>query len=275
MIRGKVHTVDGTLLNYRIYGRGSDVVTCLHPLALDGSWYEQLAGELGRDRRYLCPDFRGHGDTEYGASGITLDLLAEDVAALWHQLGIQSSAVLGVSLGGMVAQALATLHRQSVESLVLIGTGGGFDDQGRRHTAQRADTARSEGGMEQLLEPTLQRWFDAATITENGPHVQRARASLAATRGGVHGAFLDAMRELDYIGSSPEWNSPPTTLVIGGESDTSATPPVIEALTSAIPGAELRMTPGGHLTAFENPEQVAALVNEFLECRQVGVGKTG
>lgn len=275
MIRGRVHTVDGTLLNYRVYGRGSRVVTCLHPLTLDGSWYEQLADELGQDRRYLCPDFRGHGDTEYGASEITLDLLAEDVAALWHQLGIESSSVLGVSIGGMVAQALATRHRPSVESLVLIGTGAGFDEQGRRLTAQRADVARSEGGMEQLLEPTLARWFDEAAIAGNGPLVQRARASLKATRGGVHGAYLDAMRELDYIDSSPEWSSPPGTLVIGGDRDTSATPPVVEALAAAIPGAELRMTPGGHLAAFENPEQVAALVNEFLERRQVGVGQTG
>jgi 3-oxoadipate enol-lactonase len=275
VIRGRVHTVDGTLLNYRIYGRGSDVVTCLHPLTLDGSWYEQLAEQLGQDRRYLCPDFRGHGDTEYGASEITLDLLAEDVAALWHQLGIESSAVLGVSIGGMVAQALATRHRSAVESLVLIGTGAGFDELGRRHTAQRATVARSEGGMEQLLEPTLARWFDEATIAENGPLVQRARASLATTRGGVHGAYLDAMCELGYIDSSPEWDSPPQTLVIGSESDASATPAVVEALAAAIPGAELVMTEGGHLAAFESPEHIAALVNEFLERRRIGAGQAG
>lgn len=275
MIRGKVHAIDGTLLNYRIYGRGSRVVTCLHPLALDGSWYEELADDLGQDRRYLCPDFRGHGGTDYGASEITLDLLAEDVAALWHQLGIAGSAVLGVSVGGMVAQALATRHRPNVESLVLIGTGAGFDEQGRRHTAQRAALARSDGGMQELLEPTLARWFDESTIIDDGPLVQRARHALATTRGEVHGSFLDAMRDLDYIESSPEWASPPTTLVIGGESDTSATPPVIEALAAAIPGAELTMTAGGHLTAFENPEQVAAVVNEFFDRRRVGAGQAG
>ncbi|MFE4503536.1 alpha/beta fold hydrolase [Rhodococcus sp. NPDC056743] len=265
MIRGKVHSVDGTLLNYRIYGRGTQVVTCLHPLALDGSWYENLADELGRDRRYLCPDFRGHGDTSAGSSEITLDLLAEDVAALWHQLGVRTSTVLGVSLGGMVAQALATRHRGTVESLVLMGTTSSFDEQASHHTGQRAALARSEGGMQQLLDPTLQRWFDEGAILADGPLVRRARACLTGTDGAVHGAFLDAMRRLDYIATSPEWDTPPPTLVVGGENDTSSTPTVILALAAAVQGSELRMTEGGHLAAFEFPGQVAALVNDFLE----------
>ncbi|WP_308188464.1 alpha/beta fold hydrolase [Nocardia australiensis] len=245
-------------------------MTCLHPLALDGSWYEELAGELGNGRRYLCPDFRGHGGTEYGATEITLDLLAEDVAALWHQLGIETSAVLGVSLGGMVAQALATRHRDSVESLVLMGTTAAFDAQGRQHTAHRAAVARGDGGMAQLVEPTLQRWFDEDTIRANGLLVERARACLRATDGGVHGSVLDAMCDLDYIQSSSEWKSPPTTLVIGGEGDTSATPEVIKALAAAVPGAELRMVEGGHMAAFENVGPVAGVVNEFYERRLGG-----
>ena len=264
MIRGRVHSVDGTLLNYRIFGKGTQVVTCLHPLALDGSWYEELAGELGQNRRYLCPDFRGHGDTEYGSSKVTLDLLAEDVAALWHQLGIESSAVLGASLGGMVAQAIASSSRERVESLVLMGTSPGFDEQGRHHTTQRATLARSDGGMEQLLEPTLQRWFDDDTIAAAGPLVTRARASLTGTDGNIHGAFLDAMRELDYIATSPEWINPPKTLVIGGRNDTSATPAVIEHLAAVIPDSKLEMIDGGHLALFENVRQTASVVNSFL-----------
>ncbi|SDE66233.1 alpha/beta fold hydrolase [Rhodococcus tukisamuensis] len=264
MITGKMHSVDGTLLNYRIFGQGTEVVTCLHPLALDGSWYEDLAAAMGQDRRYLCPDFRGHGGTQFGPTRVTLDLLAEDVAALWYQLGNQSSTVLGVSLGGMVAQALATRHRASVDSLVLMGTTARFDEQSSYHTGQRAALARSDGGMAKLLEPTLRRWFDEDTIRANERLVELARASLTATDGEVHGAFLDAMRELDYIDSSPEWASPPATLVIGGEHDTSATPAVTKALAAAVPGAELAMTPGGHLAMFENVRQAADLVNDFL-----------
>ncbi|MDT2007979.1 alpha/beta fold hydrolase [Rhodococcus opacus] len=263
---GRRHTAQ--LQNLRA---GNPVVTCLHPLALDGSWYEELADALGQGRRYLCPDFRGHGDTENGTSQVTLDLLAEDVAALWHQLGVQTSTVFGVSLGGMVAQALATRYRESVDSLVLMGTTARFDEQGRHHTGQRAALARCEGGMAQLLEPTLQRWFDEDTMRANEPLVERARASLRATDGEVHGAFLDAMCALDYIDSSPEWDNPPTTLVIGGDNDTSATPSVIKALAAAIPGAELTMTPGGHLAVFEHAGQAADLVNDFLG-RQNPVG---
>src|SRR6478609_3432277 len=97
-----VTVADGTAITYQQFGRGSRLITCLHSLALDGSWYAPLAEALGGDYRLLAPDFRGHGRTARGGSPITLGLVAGDVAVVWDAENVESSVVLGISLGGMV-----------------------------------------------------------------------------------------------------------------------------------------------------------------------------
>ncbi|RYG86800.1 hypothetical protein EON77_03190, partial [bacterium] len=55
--------LEGVTVAYRVFGTGEHLATCLHSLALDGSWWEPLADALGPDYRVLAPDLRGHGDT--------------------------------------------------------------------------------------------------------------------------------------------------------------------------------------------------------------------
>ena len=60
-------------------------------------------------------------------------------------------------------------------------------------------------------------------------------------------------------------DSPPPTLVVGGDDDRSTPRAAIEQLVASIPGAELRYASGGHLVAFDNPSEVAATVRPFLD----------
>ena len=62
----KVAGAEGATVAYRQYGQGPRLITVLHSLALDGSWYEPLAEALGEDCRLLAPGFRGPGDSARG-----------------------------------------------------------------------------------------------------------------------------------------------------------------------------------------------------------------
>src|SRR5699024_11033047 len=117
---------DGTALQYRLLGEGRRVVTLLHSLSLDGSWFVPLTAELGGDYRFIVPDFRGHGASGYGHQPVTLTALVDDVVMLWDTLGVESSIVVGISMGGMVAQGVATAVPDRVEALVLMATTGQY-----------------------------------------------------------------------------------------------------------------------------------------------------
>lgn len=102
---------------------GAPLVVLLHGWALDSlaAWHRvipQLAGSL----RVVAVDLRGHGKTDRVRERFTIDDLADDVAAVLTALGLGRGIVVGYSLGGLVAQALARRHPALVERLVLAAT---------------------------------------------------------------------------------------------------------------------------------------------------------
>lgn len=250
---------DGATTAYEVVGSGPRTLTCLHSLALSGGWFRPLAAELGDGYRIVLPDLRGHGASAAGDTTISLGLLADDVHALWRQLGIEHSDVLGISLGGMVAQALAARYADDVDHLVLIATTAAYDESARAAARERAAAARAPGGLAAMVDPLLERWLghDPDDVL-----VARARREVLAADPQVHGAVLEAMTD---VGSYDLGVQPPPTLVLGAEDDASAPRPVIEALAAAVPGAELGFVPGAHLTAFTHPADVVRRVRPFLE----------
>jgi 3-oxoadipate enol-lactonase len=253
---------DGTRLAYRVLGYGPNVLTCLHSLALDGSWFAPLARALGGRYSLLCPDFRGHGGSDLGPQPVTLPWIAADVTTLWERLGIEHTTVFGVSLGGMVAQAVVAAAPSQVDAAVVMATTRTYDDAARAGAAARAEAARAEGGMARLQAMTLERWFGDAASDDGDPLVARARAQFLAADGEVHARYLEAMTEVGSLVLPAEL---PPTLVLGAEDDRSTPRPVIEALAAALPHCELRFTSGGHLAAFSHPDAVAAELTSFLE----------
>lgn len=247
----RIETADGTLA-YRVAGDGPRPVLMVHSLALDGSWFEPLAAELGDGFRCVLPDLPGHGASD--GTPVSLAGLADALAFLARQLRIDRLAAVGISLGGMVVQALADRHPDLLGAAVLIATAGGYDDAARAGAQARAEAARAPGGLAALADATMTRWFG------DQPVPPRARDQFLGGDADIHAAYLEAMAA---VGEFTVPSSVPT-LVIGGEDDVSTPRPVIEALHASIPHSRLRFAPGGHLTAFTHPAPVAALLTEFL-----------
>ncbi|WP_370936104.1 alpha/beta fold hydrolase [Amycolatopsis sp. cg13] len=244
----------GSGLSCRVVGQGPRAVVLVHSLALDGSWFEPLAAELGESFRCVLPDLRGHGNS--GGDEISLAALADDLALLAQHLRIDRFVAVGISLGGMVVQALAHRHPDLLDAAVLIATTGGYDDAARAGAHNRAEAARAPGGLAALADPTMTRWFG----DRPDPLRARAREQFLSGDPEIHAAYLEAMTAVG------DFSVPPSvpTLVIGGEDDASTPRPVLENLHASIPHSQLRFAPGGHLAAFTHPAPVAALLTEFL-----------
>lgn len=257
----KITGADGATTVYRRYGNGPRVITALHSLALDGSWYEPLAGALGEDYTLLAPDFRGHGASPHGDATPTLGLVAQDIAAMWDAENVPNSVVLGISLGGMVAQAVTGSFPDRVDAQILMATRGAFDETAAAGTLARAAEVRAEGGLETAKDATMHRWFGDGSTDAAHPLVARARDQFLGAGGDTIAEYFEAMVTVGDF----QLDSPPPTLVVGGDDDRSTPRAAIEQLAASIPGAELRFARGGHLVAFENPLEVAATVRPFLD----------
>lgn len=257
----KIQGADQSTVVYRQYGSGPKLITVLHSLALDGSWYEPLADALGPEYTLLAPDFRGHGQSTVGTSPISLKIVAEDIAAMWEAENVSSSVILGISLGGMVAQALTGLYPDKVTAQILMATRGAYDEASAQGIRARGAEVRVEGGLEAVDDVTMYRWFGEKSKDRTNPMVAQASAQFLGAGGEVIGAYFDSMTLVGDFAT----DTPPPTLVVGGADDKSTPQAALETLAASIKGAELRFAAGGHLVAFENPTEVADTIRPFLD----------
>src|SRR5471032_1265223 len=106
--------LDGRNIAYDLVGPvGASVVCMTHSLSSDGGmWAEQVPPLLAAGFRVLRIDMRGHGGSDPVAGDYTMNQLAGDVAGVLHQLGLARVHYIGLSIGGMLGQALAIEHPQ-------------------------------------------------------------------------------------------------------------------------------------------------------------------
>jgi 3-oxoadipate enol-lactonase len=241
-------------------GRGRPAIMVLHPVGLDGPALGSLAACLADGRVAMAPSLRGHGASPAPAGPWTVRELAADLHRLLSEAELAPADVLGISLGGMVAQQLAIDHPSAVRSLVLVSTTGGFDESARAVIRQRGERAL-EGGMEAVVDETLARWFSPAARAGDIP--ARVRARLLEDDPRSWAATWDAMAGFDARPQLGQVEQP--ALVMTGAEDASTPPSVAAQLTAALPRARLHVVPGaGHLAPLEHPDRYARLVADFL-----------
>jgi 3-oxoadipate enol-lactonase len=253
--------VGSVSMHYVTSGSGP-AVTFLHPVGLNGQAWKAQFEPLSRYFRLLAPDFRGHGRSPAGDSPFSLEDLVDDVLALWDDLGIASSHVVGLSMGGMVAQGLTLRAPDRVGSVVLVDTAGTLSDAGRAAMRGRASATR-QMGMDGVVDATIERWFTTEAIASRAPAVSFAREIMLGDDPVTHANAWEAISSLNYLDRLGQVAK--RTLVVVGEKDVSTPPAMAEALAAAIPGARLQVVPGGaHMFPVETPEALTALLLDFL-----------
>jgi len=255
-------TVNGLRLNYKLDGQGPAVLL-LHPVGLDLTWWEPQVEALRSEFQVLRIDFRGHGKSEI-APPYTLAGFAADAHALLGTLNIGPVHVIGLSLGGMVAQLLALEYPTEVRSLVLSNTLCTLPAEARQAMRARGEAAE-QGGMAAAIEPTIERWFTRGFL--DSPLVARCRRHLLAQDVSAWASSWRAIADLDTLPRLGEIHVP--TLVTTGDADVSTPVAAAQSIANRIPGAVLKIMPGApHMAPYERPELFNPLALEFL--RSVG-----
>ncbi|HOF88076.1 MAG TPA: alpha/beta fold hydrolase [Armatimonadota bacterium] len=250
-----------TALFYEDLGRGVPLL-CLAPFPFDGRFF-RAQHRLDDAARLVIPDYRGTGRSAVTDGPYTMDLLADDMAALLDHLGIAAAVVMGVSVGCYVAFSLVANHRRRVTALVLADTRAEADtpEQAERRR-QTVAGLRAHGPA--ILHDRVNDLF-AATTRETCPTLveEMQRQALEQPAEGLAQLTLGMALRPDRTALLPHIGLP--TLVLCGEQDAVSPPDGMRALAAAIPGAAFQLIPdAGHLAPLEQPHRANAAIREFL-----------
>lgn len=237
---------------------GARPVVFLNSLGTDFRIWEGVADRLA-DMPVLMMDKRGHGLSDAGETSIPT--LARDAADLMNHLGLSDALICGVSVGGMIAQALVAARPDLVAGLVLCNTGAKIGDaEGWNTRIENVQTS----GLDAMAAAILERWFSPTFHADKPADLAGYRNMLARTTTAGYTATCAAIRDEDLSESTRKIAVP--TVCIGGTEDPTTTPELVAALADLIPGATLTMIDDvGHLPCIEAPEVVADEIAALLK----------
>jgi pimeloyl-ACP methyl ester carboxylesterase len=218
---------------------------------------------LAQQFQVVTFDNRGFGDSDVAPGPYTTTQLAADAIAVLDAAGVDSGDVIGISLGGMVAQELVLAQPERVRKLVLCSTTPG----GPNSVPMPEQTVALMGRQADLDPRAALRLFVLNALSPDAPdelveEIVSYRVANPPDGAGWWaqvgaGATHDAMARLGTI-SVP-------TLVVHGTADNVVDVRNAPLLADAIPGARLELFDGvGHLLPWERPQEFAELVEEFL-----------
>lgn len=245
-------------LHYRLRGpaEGAPVVF-LNSLGTDLRMWDGVIDRMPQIHA-IGLDKRGHGLSATPDAMWALDDLAQDALALMDTLGVDRAAVAGCSIGGMIAQRMATLAPGRVAGLFLSNTAMkvGTED------SWAARIAGVEGqGLAGMAPQIMERWFGAAFRATAEALVWQTMLMRGDAAGYI--ATCRVLAQADLRPTSPAIACP--VLLIGGSEDASTPEALVRDTAAAIPGARVEIIAGaGHIPAIDNPDATAALLDGFL-----------
>jgi pimeloyl-ACP methyl ester carboxylesterase len=235
------------------------VMGLAYPAAM---WFRQVPA-LAECYRVIRVDNRGAGRTgDVPGAPYTVEMMAADCLAVLDEAGVGSAHIIGISMGGLIAQEIALSAPDRVNSLCLVATHPGIAHAVMNPEAMAMLSNRGEMTLEQAAEASVPFNYAPATPRERIEVDWSIRFPLAATNRGyiaqaVGSSMWDGYDRIDAI-TAP-------TLVLHGELDALVPPDNGRILASRIPGATILMVPAAnHLLTTDQPERVSAALLDWL-----------
>ncbi len=242
-----------------------------HSYLWDAAMWSPQVEALSSSYRCIVPELWGHGRSDPPpVTPYPIERLASDHWELVRALGLESWAVIGLSVGGMWGVHLALEHPEAVKALVLMDTFVGPEPEETHDRYFKMLDMVEQAGMipAPLIEAIVPLFFSPVTVQRNPDLVNRFRGSLASLSKeqapGIvsigRGIFSRASL-LDRLG---EIQAP--TLIIVGADDRSRPPHEARQMAEMIPNARFEIIEeAGHVSNLEQPERVTALLRTFLQ----------
>jgi 3-oxoadipate enol-lactonase len=252
---------NGHVIHYLVGGPESLPLVFINPLGCDLRVWSEVASILKPDFRVVCYDKRGHGLSESGPDRAEIADYARDLAALLDVLGIGRAAIVGMSIGGVIAQELFRQRPRLVAALALCGTAAkiGTDESWDERIA-----AVERGGIDAIAASVLERWFTPEFRIKRAAEFAGIRVMLTRTPKQGYLAACGALKRADLRPYAGLIEAP--TLCLVGDQDGSTPVDLVRQTAGLIKGSRFEIVEGAsHLSSVEKPAAVARLIAEHAE----------
>jgi pimeloyl-ACP methyl ester carboxylesterase len=270
-------TIGSLDVYYEEHGNGDPLLLIMGLAADSTAWMFQVP-DFARHYRTIVFDNRGVGRSSKPPSPYTIHEMADDAAGLLDVLDVRRAHVVGVSMGGMIAQELALRHLERVRSLVLACTYPEPDaeiERNRRFSVEQfGGTVTAEGEVQidfkainpmDFLQHLLPAVFNQEFIAKELPKLLQVFSGALQYGFSMEAILGQVAAVMSHKATDRLHQIAVPTLVITGDADRLIPPANSDILAKHIPGATLRKIPGGsHGFNFETPVVFNRAVLEFL-----------
>jgi pimeloyl-ACP methyl ester carboxylesterase len=249
---------------YEVHGSGPQTLVMIRGLGSNlTAWYEQTP-VFAKQFRTVVFDNRGAGRTDKPDAPYSIAQMAADTKGLMDALGIQRAALLGISMGGMIAQEFAINYPERLKCLMLgCTTFGGRESVPAAQEIVAAVTAGASASAEQQ-KLQLKAVLSDDTI-ERRPEVVAKHQRIREMYPIPPFAFMRQVQAITQHDTSGRLGTIKTpTLVMTGREDRLVPPANSKMIAARIRGARLFEMAGGHLFFTEHPEQFNSAVIDFV-----------
>lgn len=239
------------------------VVVLIHGLGLNRAVWQWLTPDLTRFRT-LTYDLIGHGETAPPEDQPILKDLAAQLAALLDHLGIDRAAIIGFSLGGMIARRFAQDDPARTSALVILHSAHRRSEKAQSAILFRVAQAE-EHGPAATVELALERWYTDAARAARPDLMDLTRQWVLANDPAVYPKLYRILAHgvEEIVAPNPPITCP--TLVLTGDEDTGNGPDMSVAIATEIPRSRLVILKGlRHMALAEDPQAVNRPVTAFL-----------
>lgn len=220
--------------------------------------WDKVIPLLPQNLRLIRYDMRGHGASDVPDAPYSMGMLVRDAEALLDHLKVRDCVFVGVSVGGMIAQGLATKRLDQIRAMVLSNSSAksGIGQMWK----DRMDAVKS-GGIESIADHVIGNWFSPAFL--NTPEAAQWRDMLTSTPPQGYIGTCAAIAGTDFYTTTAALTLP--TLVIAGSEDRASPPDLIRETADLIRGSQFELIRrAGHLPCVDQPEKFASLLTQFL-----------
>jgi len=256
--------IQDTQLSVEEHGSGPPLLL-IHGFPLNREMWHPQIENLSSYAHIIAPDLRGHGDSAPTHGPYTMDLLADDCAAILKSLGVDKPAIIcGLSMGGYVAFAFYRKYPSLVRGMILAATRAGADSPEAQENRDKAAASVKENGIQVVNEGMLPKLMASQTYGYRPELVDQVKTIIDQTSSqGMVAALMGMKTRPDSTPTLDDIRVP--VLILHGADDQIIPPSEAEFMHSRISDSHLKIiSSAGHLLNLEQPQVFNQAVTSFL-----------
>ena len=252
--------LDPGMIKLHRRGKGAPLVL-IHCLGMSWRFWDVLE-PLTDKYELIAYSLPGHHDTPLPGHQYGVPELTEQLHAVAQREGLTKFHLMGISLGGSIAQHFAGTYPAMIDKLVLADCTPRYAEEARANWPVRAKAAR-ENGVASLIPMLMKVFFTQESIDADTPDVQHVRRTFEACSGEGYGLACEALATVDAREETKRIAAP--TLILCGSNEGPAFKDAAKWMNDTIPGSKAVEVPGaGHASVRERPAFVIEQLRAFL-----------